>query len=217
MYTHNRMNPFFMFPFLIWCIGGSILLWVAKADALFFWVNAHNTAWADTLFPMCTLLGEFGGIITLGVLLMLLFPLYRNPAFFITAVLGTVFPAIVSQLIKHSVAAPRPMQVFRDHSLIHRLEDWQLLYQNSFPSGHTTGAFAFMTVVAFWLPGKYRAWGLLCFLLAFAAAYSRVYLTAHFFADVYAGSIIGTLMAWIICVQIPPLLAKWRKRPQNEQ
>jgi membrane-associated phospholipid phosphatase len=60
---------------------------------------------------------------------------------------------------------------------------------NSFPSGHTTLAFAYSTVMAneidniFWKIGWYTAAGLV--------GYSRIYHNQHWFSDVLMGAAIG--------------------------
>lgn len=194
-----RDTRYFLLPVFAWVVVGGLLLLIYPAGELFFAINSRHSNFADQFFPLITHLGEFVGILTLGLLLMLLFRPYRSLSFFAGAVLGTIIPSLLSQLLKHLLNAPRPMSIFAESVNVHRLPSWQLLYQNSFPSGHATGAFAFMTVIACYLPGKWRGLGLLCFLLAFLAAYSRVYLTAHFFADIYTGSIIGTVVALAVC------------------
>lgn len=207
-----RQNLYFLIPFLMWCLFGGALLALVGAESIFFWVNQHNSTGADFVFSSLTFLGEFFGILTVGIILMTCVRSFRNLTFFLSVLLGTVISSLVAQLIKYIVAAPRPMQVFEGRSGIHRLDDWPLLYQNSFPSGHTTGAFAFMAVVAYCLPQRYNAWGLLCFCAAMLTAYSRVYLTAHFFADVYAGSIIGTGISLSVCAVIPNLTSRFQKQ-----
>jgi membrane-associated phospholipid phosphatase len=194
-----RNTRFFLLPFFMWVVAGGVLLLMYPAAELFFAINSRHCTAADLFFPLITHMGEFVGILSFGLLLMLFFRPYRSLTFFVCAVLGTLIPSLLSQLVKHIVNAPRPMSFFAGSADLHHLPSWQLLYQNSFPSGHATGAFAFMAVVAFHLPVKFRGLGFLCFLLAFFAAYSRVYLTAHFFADIYSGSIIGTLAALTVC------------------
>ena len=62
----------------------------------------------------------------------------------------------------------------------------------SFPSGHTTAAFASM--VAFFITGNKRySWTGLVF--AFIMGLSRIYLIVHYPTDVLAGMIIGTCAA----------------------
>jgi membrane-associated phospholipid phosphatase len=61
---------------------------------------------------------------------------------------------------------------------------------SSFPSGHSTVAFAIATVVAtsynktIWVP-------IVCYTLAGLTALSRVYQNDHWFSDVFVGSALG--------------------------
>ena len=68
---------------------------------------------------------------------------------------------------------------------------------SSFPSGHTMSAFALFGLVALLLPQK-KSVALVILFLAVLVGISRVYLIHHFFIDIYAGSIIGALLALII-------------------
>ena len=61
----------------------------------------------------------------------------------------------------------------------------------SFPSGHTTTAFAAATALAFFLP----RWQAPLLLLACAVGMSRVFVGAHYPSDVLAGVAVGTLVA----------------------
>jgi membrane-associated phospholipid phosphatase len=63
----------------------------------------------------------------------------------------------------------------------------------SFPSGHTTTAFAVLILAG--LIVQNRTLFFASVLLAWAVALSRVYLSQHFLADVLAGSILGILSA----------------------
>lgn len=188
-FTSN--NPFFLVPFVLWVVTGGLLLLVYGDDYLFRVVNLHSTTFMDAFMPMSTMLGE-GVVIALVLLSLMAFKGFRNWWYFLLALLCNVLPPIIVQVFKRTVSAPRPLKFFQEAEWIHILPDWPRLMENSFPSGHTTGAFCFFTFLSFVLPAKYRVVGLVFFLCALLVAYSRIYLAVHFFADVYVGSIIGT-------------------------
>ncbi|MCX7955510.1 MAG: phosphatase PAP2 family protein [Patescibacteria group bacterium] len=64
----------------------------------------------------------------------------------------------------------------------------------SFPSSHSTIAFALATTLSFF--DKKRKF--FYYFLAFIIAYSRIYLGVHYFFDVLAGAIIGIFISKII-------------------
>ncbi|MBS1563115.1 MAG: phosphatase PAP2 family protein, partial [Bacteroidetes bacterium] len=67
---------------------------------------------------------------------------------------------------------------------------------NSFPSGHTTSAFALATILA--LHATKKGWGVFFLLLAVGVAYSRIYLGQHFLPDVTMGAILGTVSGLLV-------------------
>jgi membrane-associated phospholipid phosphatase len=86
---------------------------------------------------------------------------------------ATLYAGLTATLIKYTVREPRP-------NAIHE--------KNSFPSGHTTTAFAFATVVA---TQHEWYWGLLALGGAGLTGYSRMNDGRHFLHDVVAGMTIG--------------------------
>lgn len=101
---------------------------------------------------------------------------------------------LVNILVKNLVARPRPYDVanFTD-LLVHKLSD------NSFPSGHTSYAFTFATIVT--LLNKNKALKIFTDVLAVFMAFSRLYLYVHFPTDVLAGAIFGILIG-ILSIKI---------------
>ena len=64
-------------------------------------------------------------------------------------------------------------------------DDW------SFPSGHTSAAFAAALAIFMW----YKKEGGFAIVIAALIAISRLYLTVHYPTDVLAGALVGTFSA----------------------
>jgi len=84
------------------------------------------------------------------------------------------------------------------------VENW--LY-NSFPSGHTTSAFATFFCLALFTNDHLNKF--IFFMIALAVAYSRVYLSQHFFDDIYAGSLVGFMCVTITYLFFIRSKKKW--------
>ncbi len=192
----HSLNPYFFIPFVLWCIVGGILLSVYDQQTLFAVVNTHYSSFANVLMQCCSFMGEAMFIIPF-LLFIFFLPRFRNRWFFIMAIICVALPALITQWLKFSFRSPRPMAVYEHQPWVHYINTWPLLHANSFPSGHTTGAFSMYCFLALVMPYQYRSLGLVFFILAITTAYARLYLAAHFFADVYAASIVGTLVALV--------------------
>jgi len=194
---------YFVLLFLLWVIGGGILLFLEEDRAVYRAVNEQHTPLGDMVFPYITHIGE--GYVIITVLLLLLFvPRLRKAKFFLAMAVCNLSPFLITQAIKGLVNAPRPLKYFEEAPWIHRVAGQPLNYDFSFPSGHSEGSFAFLCFLALLLPRKYTPAGILLFLVALAVGYSRIYLSQHFFADVYVGSIVGTLCCLISFALINP-------------
>lgn len=97
--------------------------------------------------------------------------------------------AVVSNILKHSINRPRP---FITHPIIEKISAGG---SPSFPSGHTSDAFAIATAVSIVYPKWYiiipaYAW-------AITVAYSRMFLGVHYLSDVIAGITLGVGIAFL--------------------
>ncbi|XZF15388.1 phosphatase PAP2 family protein [Chitinophagaceae bacterium MMS25-I14] len=191
--AYSTYNLYFLIPFSLWMVSGGILLCFFNKQVLFTTVNMHHTPFLDVLMYHITHMGEALFIIPALLIAMGAF-IKQAKWYFITATACNGIPSLLIQYIKHKVEAPRPLQYFHEANWIHIIPEWPRLYHDSFPSGHSTGAFSLYCFLSYLLPSRYRAFGLLFFLLALSVCYSRMYVAAHFFADVYVGSMIGCLV-----------------------
>lgn len=187
---YTSFNLYFILPMLLWWVLAYPYTDPKYLQYCFAAVNTHYNAFLDFIFYYTTFLGE-GITITVLLLLLLFIRSLRNWWYFWTGLLTNVLPTLLTQILKNTSAAPRPLKYFGDPAWVHVNESWPKLYANSFPSGHTTGAFSLFCFLAMLLPKGYRVWGIVFFLLALMVAYSRLYLAAHFLYDVYYGSLIG--------------------------
>lgn len=95
----------------------------------------------------------------------------------------------ISQMIKSFFPVARPFMIYGSMPMTLTVP-----YDGSFPSSHTTVAFAI--AVSVWEHDKKV--GAIFILLAILVAFGRVASGVHFISDVVAGAIIGTLIASLI-------------------
>jgi len=160
---------------------------------LFLEVNSMHSGALDFFFYWIT---YFGDGATFAILVAVLFFIsYSKALNGLTMFLST---AIFAQVLKRVFFADhfRPYTVLSEQYEIYVPEGVKTLIFETFPSGHTTTAFAMATFLVLTYP-KRNIW-LAMLVLAWLTAYSRVYLTHHFPIDVWVGSIIGTIGGLII-------------------
>jgi len=157
-------------------------------------------------FEGVSFLGKGGlCLIFLSIILMLLRPTRR---FGTAMLLGLMIGALFTNLfLKVCIARPRPYA--DQQSIFYRF--WLLVGQNvesdkSFPSGHTTAAFASMT--AAFILGKPRV-KIPALLFALLMGLARIYLCVHFPSDVLGGMIVGIIAGCLAVLIASKLPRKW--------
>lgn len=200
----KKYKSFFILYALFLVIAGIVLVLYTKEES-FFLVNNHFSSVADFFFKGITNLGD--GI--LFALIALVLALYR----YRLAILGLIIflgSSLVAQVLKLTFFDDvlRPVGHFAKDVDIHFVEGVTRHVKNSFPSGHTTTAFALAIFLVLVFEMRRSAW--LMAILAILAGYSRVYLAVHFPVDVYFGSLIGIISALLLYVWFnEPLNAKF--------
>jgi membrane-associated phospholipid phosphatase len=83
-----------------------------------------------------------------------------------------------------------------DLSRLHIIDGVEIRNYNSFPSGHTTTAFAFFALLSFY--AKNRLIKIAYILPAVFVGFTRIYLLQHFFEDTLFGSLLGVISAVVV-------------------
>src|SRR3954454_2701088 len=147
-------------------------------------ITSHRWGPIDGLFVWLSRIGSGGAVWV--VLALVLAVLWRRPAIFIGTGAAALLSALTVTPLQDAIGRHRPpLLLHRLHPLV------RVPPHGSFPSGHTTTAFA----CAFVLAGLVhrRRTRIALYVLAGAIAFSRLYVGVHFPLDVVGGAILGTV------------------------
>jgi membrane-associated phospholipid phosphatase len=189
-----RLNPWFFLPYLLVLVAAGLYLATHNKGDFLLWVNSHHTTVLDNFFMLTNELGE-GTFLLVAAGAMFIFTRYGDA---LAGALAWVSAGLITQFLKRQVFPdyPRPARFFEGIKELYLVPGVHINEHFSFPSGHTTVAFAICTVLA--LSVKNHRWGLFFIVMAIIAGLSRIYLSQHFLTDTFLGSIIGTIMGIVI-------------------
>ena len=154
----------------------------------------HRTALANTFFAFWTHAGELYPFVIASVG-YLVWQQWRKAG---GVALAGLLVLLTSHAAKLFFASPRPFAYFEQLHRASELTDVNGVLSDflSFPSGHTTAAFAVYTLLALYTVPRLKPYFVLPLLFAATGvAVSRVYLAVHFCEDVLAGSVLGVCIA----------------------
>ena len=197
--------PFFIPYIIVWLAVLGIVLTTTKLEQM-QWINSHNNLWGDWFFYGATQMGEgwfWGAIIVLFLFI----------GFEKALMLGAslLLSSSISTSAKFWFNALRPIGFFEKLHLKWHTVDWVYInYHLSFPSGHTTTAFAIFTMLTLFVINK--NWGFLFIILAWLTGYSRTYLFQHFPVDVLGGAFIGVFSSVLVYYL---LMKVYKKMPKD--
>lgn len=155
----------------------NILLWVQ---------NALRTPLLDPVVLFFTRLGNAGVLFILLTVLLLVFPKTRKVG------LATAL-ALLCSLLFTNLILKNLFQRVRPWDAFDFLVNMVVERDTSFPSGHTSAAFAFALAVVRAGPSTWRKTKIAVVVLAFLMGLSRLYVGAHYSTDVLAGALVGSL------------------------
>lgn len=203
----RRPNLYFVF-FSVWLLGLTCVLQIFTKHDLFVMINHHRSTVADYVFSFFTEVGS--GYILIPMLFYFLYK--KNYRIIISLALVLIINSLLISWLKHYFYESRPLLAY-GRSVV-ETAPWTKLYEKySFPSGHTSLAFAIATYIS--LVFKKNNIKIICFASACMIGYSRVYLGEHFPIDVCCGSILGLSIASIYYIVVNNYLSKrFRKAPK---
>lgn len=155
----------------------------------------------DLFFKYITLIGD-GWFVPFFVLLMAL----TNIRLAITCIISFSIAVLITLVLKFVFFddVVRPWYTFQwtVHEKIKYVNGVKLYLYNSFPSGHSTQAFALLIPFLFFVKNNFVK--LLILVISILAAFSRTYLSMHWLEDVVVGSLVGFIVAfftysYIVC------------------
>lgn len=199
-------------------------IWINQTFAAFdqwtvLWIHNLYTVGGGFFTPFFEIISWIGHdgipLIILGLFLSII-PKTRR--YGVAMLFGLAIGALITNAcLKVLIARARPYaeetKALFGTDLYQRL--WQLVGANtesdkSFPSGHTTAAFASMTAV-FMVGNKKVSW--LAFIFAVLMGVARIYLVVHFASDVLAGVVVGLLGGYLGTVLARKLPGKFYDSP----
>ncbi|KAF5060596.1 phosphatase PAP2 family protein [Proteiniclasticum sp. QWL-01] len=162
------------------------------------YINAKlRNPFFDYLNIAMTYLGS--DVFALGVILAMVFlPKDTFRPFAIHGAVTLTTSTIFVQILKRLIRRKRPFVLSKNLRSIRIGVD-----PYSFPSGHTTAAFALATSISLLVVSP--SIRLVFLLLAFGVGFSRVYLAVHYPSDVLAGAFIGSSFAYVVHLFMPAL------------
>ncbi|MBO9634610.1 MAG: phosphatase PAP2 family protein [Chitinophagaceae bacterium] len=189
--SNNPGNLFKQHALILICTLLLILCCFSKTTS-FVNANFYHCPVLDKCFTYFTNLGD--GIVV--VVLVAGFFIIRKTALAIKLLATFLFSGLIVQVLKELFHAPRPKTFFAENFYRFFIEGVTHGGYASFPSGHTTTAFAVAAMLSF--NTSKRSVCMFCFWAAVLVGYSRIYLGQHFLEDVTTGMIIGVVSSILI-------------------
>ena len=192
-----RNIKYFLIPTFLFIAVCGIFLFL-HSDKISAQLTIHNTWYTENIYQLMKFITAWGEwqLFAVAILAYSFQKSWWRAGEFLTA---SIISAVVVQVLKRLVFAPSP----RPMAII----DWgetqlalgigiDMPLQFAFPSGHTTTAFIWFTLMAFhYKRPVLQVFAAVC---AIAVAISRVYLMAHWITDVMAGILLGVTIAVIV-------------------
>ncbi len=179
-------NKYFFIPYFILLLLSICVCASVDKKVLHLRYNIYHSNFFDFFFKYITSLGEEKIIIPAIILIFIL----SHKRIAIMALLSYAVAGISTQLLKRFVFddMKRPSVLLQD-SYLHFVEGVELVGKYSFPSGHTSVAFAFFTSLVLNIM-KGRLQQILCLVLALLVALSK---------SLFVSTFLSRYCSWFNC------------------
>lgn len=195
-----KQNQIFFFGYLFLLIV-AFFVWILETKkGAFLLLNPYHTTFLDFIFIGITLIGD--GFFSIALCLSLFFLRRKYLALMVFTSFAT--SGIFAQILKYFISEARPALLLQKANYPYFIENVTLHNFHSFPSGHSTSAFALFAILAFAIEKK--SYSVLFLIMAALVGYSRIYLGQHFISDVAVGSFIGVIFSvatWLYFQKYP--------------
>jgi undecaprenyl-diphosphatase len=172
------------------------MAWLENIDqSLFLFLNGINATWLDPIMKAISSFWIWYPIVALFIFLVV--RKYRKK-FWIPIVVATICFAITDQtstLVKKSTERYRPTHNIEIAEKVHIIDNYRG-GQYGFFSGHAANSFGLALVSLLFL--KNKKWTIFVLVWAALVSYSRIYIGVHYPSDIFAGTIVGLGLAYII-------------------
>jgi membrane-associated phospholipid phosphatase len=185
----NNFGVAFLLAIIIAICTGILILALGK-NGSFQLINGNHNEIADQFFKYFTHYGDGLMWAPLGA-----YCFFYRRKYFIAVVAGVLISTVLAQFLKRVVYPDelRPISFLSENFPVHIVDGVTMRKVHSFPSGHSTTAFAMALIMAYMINNK--LWSVILPLFALLAGYSRVYLAQHFPTDIFGGMCIGIVAA----------------------
>lgn len=197
-YNHPLRNGF-SWGMAVLLLAGFVFLFLFTKDELFWILNQQHSYPGDLFFKYFTHVGDGLTMIIAGLVAIAM----GKRKLGVLLILSFLLSGLLAQVVKRVQPEPRPGKYFaelKQDDRIHKVDGRVLRGNNSFPSGHTTTAFAMFSLLAF--ASRNYPVQFLWFLAAIIVGYSRIYLGHHFYKDVLTGAFLGytssLFLVWLL-------------------
>jgi membrane-associated phospholipid phosphatase len=188
-----KSNKHFLIPYFVFLLlAGLVLLLYPKAE-IHLYLNEFHAPFFDNFFKYATYIAE-GFVVAVIIIALTWFKLRNGLLLLSSAVLASISAQFLKRVIFKEYV--RPKAFFEGIANLRFVEGVEVHSSFSFPSGHSTSAFAVFFSLA--LLAKKPVWKMVFFFSALLVSWSRIYLSQHFLADIYFGSILGILCSILI-------------------